>query len=54
MRREATTKSVQWPPIELSFCAITIKLDRRRFRTPTVAGPHTVEPRLPGIPAVGA
>ena len=29
-------------------------LEGKRFKTPTIAGRHTLEPRLPGIPAVGA
>ena len=29
-------------------------LDGKRFKTPTVQGRHELEPRLPGIPAVGA
>ena len=29
-------------------------LDGKRFKTPTVSGRHMLEPRLPGIPAVGA
>ena len=29
-------------------------LEGKRFRTPTVQGRHELEPRLPGIPAVGA
>ena len=28
-------------------------LEGKRFATPTVAGKHTLEPRMPGIPAVG-
>ena len=28
-------------------------LDGKRFKTPTVQGRHELEPRLPGIPAVG-
>ena len=29
-------------------------LDGKRFKTPTVQGRHELEPRMPGIPAVGA
>ena len=29
-------------------------LEGQRFKTPTVAGRHELEPRLPGIPVVGA
>lgn len=28
-------------------------LDGKRFKTPTVQGRHELEPRMPGIPAVG-
>ncbi len=28
-------------------------LEGQRFKTPTVQGRHVLEPRLPGIPAVG-
>ena len=28
-------------------------IDGQRFKTPTVAGRHTPQPRMPGIPAVG-
>ena len=29
-------------------------LDGKRFKTPTVAGRHELQPSMPGIPAAGA
>ena len=42
---------IEYPKMQI----LTVEgiLEGKRFQTPTVAGRHTLEPRLPGIPAVG-
>lgn len=42
---------IEYPRMQL--LTVSEILDGKRFATPTVAGRHETEPRLPGIPAVG-
>ena len=42
---------IEYPKMQLLTVAEI--LDGKRFRTPTVAGRHEPQPRMPGIPAVG-
>ena len=42
---------IEYPHMQI--LTVSEILDGKRFHTPTVAGRHESEPRLPGIPAVG-
>ncbi len=42
---------IEYPRMQI--LSVEELLDGKRFRTPTVSGRHMLEPRLPGIPAVG-
>ena len=42
---------IEYPKMQL--LTVGEILDGKRFRTPTVAGRHEPQPRMPGIPAVG-
>ena len=42
---------IEYPKMQLLTVAEI--LDGKRFKTPTVQGRHELEPRMPGIPAVG-
>ena len=42
---------VEYPKMQI--LTVVDILDGKRFKTPTVQGRHELEPRLPGIPAVG-
>ena len=43
--------SVDYPRMQM--LTVGEILESKRFATPTVVGLHELEPRLPGIPAVG-
>ena len=43
---------IEYPKMQL--LTVAEMLDGKRFKTPTVQGRHELEPRMPGIPAVGA
>ena len=43
---------IEYPKMQLH--TVGEILEGQRFKTPTVAGRHELEPRLPGIPVVGA
>ena len=42
---------IEYPRMQL--LSVGELLEGKRFRTPTVAGYHILEPRFPGIPAIG-
>ena len=42
---------IEYPKMQL--LSVAEILDGKRFQTPTISGRHELEPRLPGIPAVG-
>ena len=46
-----TILGIEYPRLQI----LTVEeiLEGKRFQTPTVQGRHELEPRLPGIPAVG-